>query len=98
MAAAAQSSYIPFYRELLRTIALPNWSALALAITIVEGAVAFMILSGAYTRIAAIVGTLLSLNYVLAFALCNCPWAVTDFPLVFWFYFAFHSQYPVGFR
>ena len=85
---AAQGSYIPFYGQLLKNIALPNWGAVAIGITILEGAVGLMILLGFLTRIAAILGTLLSLNLTLTFTLCKCPWTEADFPLVFWFYFA----------
>lgn len=88
LAAAAQASYLPFYREFLQTIALPNWGALAMSVTIAEGAVGLMILLGFLTRIAAAAGSFMSLNLVLTFTLCTCPWTVADFPLVFWFYFS----------
>ena len=84
---AAQGSYIPIYGQILRSLASPNWSTLAIAITIVEAAVGLMILLGLFTRIAAAVGAFLGLNLTLTFSFCNCPWT-SDFQLVFWFYFA----------
>jgi len=88
LAVAAQESYLPFYREFLQTIALPNWGALALGVTIAEGAVGLMILLGFLTRIAAVAGSLMSLNLLLTFTLCTCRWTVADLPFVFWFYFS----------
>jgi uncharacterized membrane protein YphA (DoxX/SURF4 family) len=69
-------------------VAGQNWEMLALMITLVEAGVGLMILSGFLTRIAAIVGAFLSVNLTMTFVLCNCPWVVADFPLIFWFYFA----------
>jgi uncharacterized membrane protein YphA (DoxX/SURF4 family) len=88
VAAAAQGSYIPFYREFLQTVALPNWETLALLITIAEGVVGLMILLGFLTRIAAAVGAFITANLIVSFTFCTCAWAVSDFPLVFWFYFS----------
>lgn len=88
VAAAAQGSYIPFYREFLQTIVLPNWETLALLITVAESAVGLMILLGFLTRIAAAVGAFIIANLIVSFTLCTCAWAVSDFPLVFWFYFS----------
>jgi len=88
LSTAAQSSYIPFYTQFLNHLALPNWSSVALGVTILEGAIGVMMLLGWLTRIAAALGTLLSLGLTFTFALCKCPWTEADFPLVFWFYFA----------
>jgi len=84
---AARDNYIPIYRELLANIAAPNAGALSLLTAVAEAAIGTMILLGLFTRIAGAVGVVLNLNLVLTFALCSCPWAVSDFPLVFWFYF-----------
>ncbi len=84
---AAQGSYLPVYGQILKELVVPNSSTLALAITLVEGAVGFMLILGIQTRIAAIAGSLIDINLTMIFGFCNCTWSA-DFPLVFWFYFA----------
>jgi uncharacterized membrane protein YphA (DoxX/SURF4 family) len=82
---AANSSYIPGYSQLLQYSADYSGS-IAIAVTMIEAVIGTFIILGILTRIAGALGALLDLNLLLTFAFCRCPWAQSDFPLVFWFY------------
>lgn len=61
-----------FYRPFLTGVVLPNVAVIAPTIAVTEVAVGIALLLGAGTRVAAVVGLLLIVNYMLA--LGEIPW------------------------
>lgn len=78
---------MPLYDQFLRNFVAPNSKVLGLSITIVEGSIGLLIVLGVMTKAAGVLGSFLDLNLLLTFGLCNCSLS-SDFPTVFWFYFA----------
>ena len=85
---AARNNYLPVYGDILRLVAESSWAALTIVLTIVEALIGVALLLGVFIRVASAVGALIDANLLLTFSFCDCPWNTTEFPLVFWFYFA----------
>ncbi|MDJ0270211.1 MAG: hypothetical protein NXY59_06685 [Aigarchaeota archaeon] len=85
---AAEGNYVPLYGDILRATVAWSWENIARIITIAETAVGLMVILGILVNVAGAIGALIGLNLLATFAFCSCPWNESEFPLVFWFYFA----------
>lgn len=85
---AASNNYVPFFRDLLRSVVMRYMTEFVISITIAELIVGILIVIGFATRIAGAVGSFIALYQLLTFSFCSCPWNETDASTVFWFYFS----------